>query len=61
MDSFITNGSTTGSMIAVSSNSKNKEKSVEFLNLLNTDKELRNLLNYGIEGTHYNKMGRRSN
>ncbi|MBU3136905.1 ABC transporter substrate-binding protein [Clostridium gasigenes] len=57
MDSFITNGSTTGSMIAVSSNSKNKEKSVEFLNLLNTDKELRNLLNYGIEGTHYNKMG----
>lgn len=56
MDSYITNSSTTGSMIAVSSNSKNKEKSVEFLNLLNTDKYLRNLLNYGIEGTHYTKM-----
>lgn len=57
MDSYITNASTTGSMIAVSSNSKNKEKSVEFLNLLNTDKYLRNLINYGIEGTHYEKVG----
>lgn len=57
MDSYITNGSTTGSMLAVSSNSKNKEKAVEFLNLLNTDKYIRNLLNYGIEGTHYNKIG----
>ena len=56
MDSYITNGSTTGSMLAISSNSKNKEKSVEFLNLLNTDEYLRNLLNYGIEGTHYNKI-----
>lgn len=56
-DTWITNGSTTGSLIAVSANSKNKEKSIEFLNLLNTDKELRNLINYGIEGTHYEKIG----
>lgn len=56
MDSYITNASTTGSMLAVSSNSKNKEKSVEFINLLNTDPYLRNLINYGIEGTHYNKV-----
>ncbi|MGL4572441.1 MAG: ABC transporter substrate-binding protein [Clostridium sp.] len=56
-DTWITNGSTTGSMIAVSKNSKNPEKAVEFLNLLNTDSYLRNLLNYGIEDTHYKKTG----
>lgn len=56
MDTHITNGSTTGSMIAVSKTSKNPEKSVEFLNLLNTDKHLRNLINYGIEGTHYERV-----
>lgn len=55
-DTWITNGSTTGSMMAVSSNSKNKEKAIEFLNLLNTDETLRNLINYGIEGTHYEKL-----
>ena len=55
-DTWITNGSTTGSMIAVSKNSKNPEKAVEFLNLLNTDSKLRNLLNYGIEGVHYEKV-----
>ncbi|WP_297522676.1 ABC transporter substrate-binding protein [uncultured Clostridium sp.] len=55
MDSYITNGSTTGSMIGVSKVSKNPEKSVEFLNFLNTDEYIRNLLNFGIEGTHYTK------
>ncbi len=37
-------------------NSKNPEKAMEFLNLLNTDKYLRNLINYGIEGVHYEKI-----
>ncbi|GAB6168303.1 ABC transporter substrate-binding protein [Clostridium carnis] len=57
MDTHITSASTTGSMIAVSKNSKNPEKAVEFLNLLNTDEHLRNLVNYGVEGTHYEKVG----
>lgn len=57
MDSYVTNASTTGSMIAVSRNAKNPEKCVEFLNLLNTDPYIRNLINYGIEGTHYEKVG----
>lgn len=57
MDTQITNNSTTGSMIAVSKTSKNPEKAVEFLNLLNTDSYLRNLLNYGIEDVHYKKVG----
>lgn len=56
-DTLITNASTTGSMIAVGKNSKNPEKSVEFLNLLNTDEYLRNLINYGIEDVHYEKIG----
>lgn len=55
-DSYITNASTTGSMIAVSKNSKNPDKAAEFLNLLNTDEYIRNLLNYGIEGTHYESV-----
>ncbi len=42
--------------IAVSNQSKNKDKAVEFLNLLNTDKYLRNLLNHGIEGIHYTRV-----
>ena len=57
MDTYITNASTTGSMIGISKNSKNPEKAVEFLNLLNTDEYLRNLINYGVEGTHYEKVG----
>lgn len=57
MDGLVTNDSTTGSMIAVSNNSKNKDKAVDFLNLLNTDPYIRNLLNYGIEGVHYTKVG----
>lgn len=57
VDTLITNGSTTGSLIAISQNSKNKDKAFEFLSLLNTDEYLRNLINYGIEGTHYEKTG----
>lgn len=56
MDTYITNGSTTGAMQAISANSKNKEKAMQFLNLMNTDKYVRNILNYGIEGTHYEKI-----
>ena len=60
VDTLVTNGSATGSLIAISSNSKNKEKAFEFLNLLNTDPYLRNLLNYGSEGVHYEKVGENS-
>lgn len=37
--------------------SKNKEKAVEFLNLLNTDAELLNGLVYGVEGEQWEKVG----
>lgn len=60
VDTLVTNASSTGSMIAISRNSKNKEKAFEFLTLLNTDPYLRNLLNYGIEGVHYEKISENS-
>ena len=53
---YTLNTSVSGSMVAVSSTSKNPERAVMFLNLLNTDEYLRNLVNYGVEGTHYTKL-----
>ena len=50
-------GNVFGSGFAISSNSKNPEKTMEFINLLNTDKYLRNLVAYGIEGVHYKAVG----
>ncbi len=44
-----------GTLTAVNKNTEHPEKCVEFLNLLNTDTYLRNLLNYGIEGVHWDK------
>ncbi|MCZ1265026.1 MULTISPECIES: ABC transporter substrate-binding protein [Paenibacillus] len=55
-DPVIFTGSATGAMHAISANSKNPERAMMFLNLLNTDPYLRNLINYGIEGTHYKKI-----
>lgn len=56
MDTIVTNASARGSLTAVSNTSKHKEKAVELLNLINTDEYLRNLLNYGIEDVHYEKV-----
>lgn len=53
---IVYNWSVTGSMMAISATSQYPEKSMEFLNLLNTDKYLRNLINYGIEGEHYKRV-----
>ncbi|WP_040948393.1 ABC transporter substrate-binding protein [Gorillibacterium massiliense] len=46
-----------GSMLAISSTSTNPERAMMFINLLHSDKYLNNLLNFGIEGTHYKKTG----
>ncbi|WP_371069554.1 ABC transporter substrate-binding protein [Sediminibacillus sp. JSM 1682029] len=55
-DPIVFNGSVTGSIQAISSTSKHPEKAMEFLNLLNTDPYLRNLMDKGIEGEHYEKL-----
>ena len=53
MEAQITNASARGALTAVNKNAEHPEKAIEFLNLLNTDEYLRNLLNYGIEGEHF--------
>jgi len=55
-DANIFNWSVMGSMQAISANSKYPEKAMEFLNLLNTDVYLRNLVDSGIEDVHYKKL-----
>lgn len=51
--SIITTGSLNGAYMCVSSSSDNPELACRFLEAVNTDKDVRNMLNYGIEGEHY--------
>lgn len=53
---IISNRETTGSMQAISATSQNPERALMFLELFNTDPVLNNLINFGIEGTHYTKV-----
>ncbi|WP_413376533.1 ABC transporter substrate-binding protein [Alkalihalobacillus sp. 1P02AB] len=50
---YVFNNSVTGSMQAISATSKNPERAMMFLDLLNSDPYLRNLIDKGIEGVHY--------
>ena len=43
----------TNAMLAIAKNSKDPERAMMFLNLLYSDKEIINLLHWGIEGKHY--------
>ncbi|HHY83806.1 MAG TPA: extracellular solute-binding protein [Clostridiales bacterium] len=52
-EAIVTTESTRGAIVTVSSKSRNKVKAVQFLNLVNTDPDVRNTLGYGIEGLHY--------
>lgn len=45
--------SATGAILSIGKNSKNPEKAMKFLELLNTNKEVYRLIAYGIEGKHY--------
>ncbi|MFD0671469.1 ABC transporter substrate-binding protein [Cohnella sp. GCM10027633] len=58
---IIATGDTTGSMMSISRTSKDPERVMQFLNLLYTDKELVNLLAFGIEGKHYAKVAGKDN
>ncbi len=46
----------TGSMTAISATSKNPARVMKFLNILNTDPYVKNLVVHGIEGKHYTKI-----
>lgn len=51
---LVTTESVRGGIMSVSADTKHPVECMKFLNLLNTDPEVRNLFNYGIEGVHYN-------
>ena len=53
----IRTGNIMGSAFAISANSPNPEKTMELINLINTDEYLRNLIAYGIEGEHWVSVG----
>lgn len=53
----VTLGNGQPTVLAVSSTSDHPDRTVQLIELLNTDKYLYNLIAYGIEGTHYVKTG----
>jgi len=52
----VTTGDATGSMLAISKTSADPERAMMVINLLHSDKELLNLLVFGIENVHYKKV-----
>ncbi len=54
---IISNRDTSGSMQAISSTSEHPERAMMVLELFNTDEYFNNLINFGIEGEHYVKVG----
>ncbi|MBB6733649.1 ABC transporter substrate-binding protein [Cohnella zeiphila] len=53
----VSTSETAGAMLAISSTSGDPARAMMFINLLHTDKELVNLINFGIEGVHYTLNG----
>lgn len=54
---LLTTSGMSASLNSIADTSKNPERTMQLLNLVNTDKELYNLLSFGIEGRHYTKTG----
>ena len=51
---FVNSLSARAAMNAVSSSSKHPEAAIRMIEVMNTDKEIYNMLNFGIEGENYN-------
>lgn len=58
---WINNSSCSGSMMAISVTSKRPDKAMQFINLINSDPFVRNTLDSGIEGVHYEKLPGKDN
>lgn len=54
---FANTNDLTNSMLAIPRAAKNPERAMMFISMLFTDKKLKNLLSWGIEGKHYKKIG----
>ena len=53
---YVTRTKCTAAMTAIGKTSKNPEKAIKLIELVNTNKDLYNLICYGIEGKHYTKL-----
>lgn len=49
----VTSASAQGGIMVVNAQTEHPAEALAFLNAVNTDPDVRNLLNYGIEGVHY--------
>lgn len=56
-EAHVSTSSITATMTAISRTCKNPERVMMFLNRVNTDRELYNMICFGIEGVHYTKDG----
>lgn len=55
---YVNTSNVIATMNCISANSKNPELAMQFINMMDTDKNgIYNLICYGIEGVHYNKVG----
>ncbi len=52
-ETVLSNDTVQGSMACINNSSPNKEAALKLLELVNTDTKLRDMLAYGIEGTHF--------
>ena len=50
---YLTNGAGTQAMTAISASSKDIKSALKMVEIMNTNKEIYNLLCFGLEGTHY--------
>ncbi len=50
---YMTKGRCTATMIGIGAKCKNPEKALQFIKLINTNKELYNIITLGVEGKHY--------
>lgn len=57
-ETYVGMGSQTATTIAINKKSKHPEEAFKFIEIINTDKELYNILVFGIEGVHYEKIGK---
>ena len=56
-DTYFIGKDNTAGGTSIMASSKHKEEAMQVINLLQSDKELYNLLVFGIEGEHYTKVG----
>ena len=56
IDPYISTSSVIATMFGISTTSEHPEETLKYLELLNTDPYAMNLISYGIEGKHYEKV-----